>query len=442
MVTLLAFLFALAVLIVFHEFGHYLAARAFGVKVLRFSVGFGRPLLLRRWGRDQTEWVLAAIPFGGYVKMLGEQDDDVRPEEVPRAFNRQSVARRFVIVAAGPLANFLLAILLYWGLFIHGMPGQRPLLEAPAPGTAAAAAHFARWEVIERIDGIPVQTWEDVNWQLARRIPAGGSVRIGVRDVYDHHRERVLRLDGVGGTDLDKDFLARLGLAPAREIPARLGQVMPGSAAERAGLKPGDRITHVDGTEVTDWRAFAEAIRASAERPMDLTLVRDGRSRHITVVPLAVVQDGKRIGRIGVAPDVAVRVQYDPYRALLRAVQKTWDTSLFSLEMLGKMLMGQVSWSNLSGPLTIAHYAGETAQMGWLPFMLFLALVSVSLGVINLLPIPILDGGHLMYYTAEAIMRRPVSERALAFGQRIGIVVLILLMAVALYNDLVRHFGL
>ncbi len=441
MLTVATFLLALVVLIVFHEYGHYLAARLCGVKVLRFSVGFGKPLLLKQFTPGGTEWVVASIPLGGYVKMLGEQDDQVAPEESPYAFNRQSLAKRFFIVAAGPLANFLLAILLYWGLFVSGMPGHRAILEMPAAGTAALLAGIERWDTIEQIDGMPTATWEEVNWRLAQKIVEGGAVELTLRNMQNQMRVKRLSLDGVTGNDLDRDFLAKLGLAPAKRIPARLGKVLPESPAALAGLQAGDVIRAVDGKPIADWNGFTDLIRAKPNKPARLNVGRDGRSLELEVTPKREQEAGKEIGRIGVAPDVQVKVQYPIGRAFSQAWVKCWDTSVFSLQMLGRMITGDVSWRNLSGPLTIAQIAGETAQIGWLPYLIFIALVSVSLGVINLLPVPILDGGHLMYYIVEFIKGSPVSAQAMDFGQRVGIAVLVLLMSVALYNDIVRQFG-
>ncbi|MEK6662600.1 MAG: RIP metalloprotease RseP [Pseudomonadota bacterium] len=441
MLTVAAFLLALVVLIVFHEYGHYLAARLCGVKVLRFSVGFGKPLLLKQFTPGGTEWVVASIPLGGFVKMLGEQDDLVTPEELPYAFNRQSLAKRFFIVAAGPLANFLLAILLYWGLFMSGMPGQRAILEMPGAGTPAALAGIERWDTIEQIDGVPTTTWEEVNWRLAQKIVEGGAVDLTLRNPQDQTRVKRLALDAVTGNDLDRDFLAKLGLAPAKKVQARLGKVLPESPAALAGLRAGDVVRVVDGKPIVDWNGFTEQIRAQPGKRVRLEVAREGRTFVLEVTPKHEQVAGKEIGRIGVAPDVLVTVQYPFGQALSHALVKCWDTSVFSLQMLGRMITGDVSWRNLSGPLTIAQVAGETAQIGWLPYLIFIALVSVSLGVINLLPVPILDGGHLMYYIVEFIKGSPVSSQAMDFGQRVGIAVLVLLMSVALYNDIVRQFG-
>lgn len=442
MLTVGAFLLALVVLIVFHEYGHYLAARLCGVKVLRFSVGFGKPLILKQFTPGGTEWVIASIPLGGYVKMLGEQDDQITPADAPYAFNRQSLAKRFFIVAAGPMANFLLAILLYWGLFMTGMPGHRALLEAPTAGSAAARAGIERWDTIEQIDGVPTPTWEAVSWRLAQSVVDGGSVALSLRSVGDQLKAKQLDLNGVTGDDLDRDFLSKLGIAPAKSQPARLGRVLPDSPAAQAGLQAGDLIRAVDTIPVADWKSFTDLVRAKPNIPLRLSLARDGRLREVVVTPKQEQESGKAIGRIGVGQSSVVLVQFSFAPAFSQALIKCWDTSLFSLKMLGRMITGDVSWRNLSGPLTIAQVAGETAQIGWLPYLIFIALVSISLGVINLLPVPILDGGHLMYYIVEFVKGSPVSAQAADIGQRVGIAVLVLLMSVAIYNDIIRQFGL
>lgn len=441
MLTAFAFLLALGVLIVFHELGHYGVARLCGVKVLRFSLGFGKPLYSKQFKPGGTEWVVAAFPLGGYVKMLGEQDDQVAAADLPFAFNRQSVLKRIFIVAAGPMANFVLAILIYWGLFVYGMPGQRPLLDTPEAQTAAAVAGIARWDVIEKIDAEPVQTWEDVNWHLAKKLVDGGELSLTVRTAQGQLLQKHLLLSGLSGNDLDKDFLTKLGLQPAKTVPARLGRILPGSPAENAGLKVGDLVLAVNGKAVSDWVAFTEVVRANPNKTVLLEVQRLGYTRSIAVIPQSILEKGKTIGRIGVASDMLVKAQYPFGPALTRSALKCWDTSVFSLKILGRMITGDVSWRNLSGPVTIAQVAGETASIGWLPYLLFIALVSVSLGVMNLLPLPILDGGHLMYYMVEVIKGSPVSLQAMEIGQRVGIAVLVMLMGLALYNDIVRLLG-
>ena len=445
LVTLVAFLFALGTLIVIHELGHYWVARLCGVKVLRFSVGFGAPLWSRRLGADQTEWVVAAFPLGGYVKMLDEREGEVAAHERHRSFNRKSVYRRIAIVAAGPIANFVLAIAVYWGVFLYGVPGVKPVLGPSLSGTPAAQAGIASGETILRIGDQPVATWEDVRWVLLERVVEKRSVTIEVRNEKGQIAFRRVDLSGLTAADLDADFLAKIGLT--RFSPALIGEVQAGRAGERAGLRPGDEVVAVDDKPVTSWEELVGAVQPNAGTRLLLTVRRGGDTLQIPVTPDAVEEGGRSVGRIGLARDVAllekqlVQVRYGPLAALSQAAVKTWDISVLSLQMLGKMIVGEVSLKNLSGPITIADYAGQSAQMGLLFYVRFIALISISLGVLNLLPVPVLDGGHLMYYFVEIIKGRPVSERALEIGQRIGMVVLFTLMAFAIYNDIHRLVG-
>ena len=445
--TIIAFIVALGVLIVVHEYGHYLVARLCGVKVLRFSVGFGRPLVLWRRGPDRTEWVIAAVPFGGYVKMLDEREGPVAPEDVARAFNRQSVGRRFAIVLAGPVFNFLFAILVYAGLFMYGLPEARPVLGAPPAGTVAATAGLKSGDTVRAIEGVPVETWQELRWRVLQAALQRQSLRLEVVNERGHIGEATLDLSNYPTDDVSSDALERVGLRLYRPpLDPVLGQVVGGGPADRAGLAAGERIVRADGKPVDSWEALVAAIRARPGKPLALVVEKDGATRTVEVIPDSIVSGDTRIGRIGAAPRIApshaekmlIRVQHGPLDSLGRAVAKTWDISLFSLKMLGKMLLGEVSWKHLSGPVTIADFAGQSAQMGWISYLTFLALISISLGVLNLLPIPLLDGGHLMYYAVEIIKGTPVSERAMEFGQRIGLALLLVMMAFAFYNDLNR----
>jgi len=439
--TVAAFLVTLGVLIVVHEFGHYLAARACGVRVLRFSVGFGRPLWSKRFSPEGTEWAIAAFPLGGYVKMLDEHEGPVPPDQLAFAFNRQPVGRRMLIVAAGPAANFLLAIVLYWGLFMHGMPGLRPVLDTPPAGSPAALAGLKQGDTIEAVAGEPVTVWEDVHWRLVSRLGRGGELELLVQGRDGGRRVHILRLAPDDGSDQGKGLTTRIGLLPSRVIEPRIGEVLPGSPAAQAGLRTGDRVTAIDGRPVESWQALVEAVRRHPGSPVRLAILRDGQRLEVSVTPRAERMDGQTVGRIGAAVYAYTTVRHGPWRALLQAVQKTWEMAALSLELLWKMLWGEVSWRNLSGPVTIADYAGQTAQMGWMPWLLFLALLSTSLGVLNLLPVPVLDGGHLLYHVAEIVTGRPPSEQALMAGQRIGMALLFTLMLFALYNDLNRLLG-
>jgi regulator of sigma E protease len=448
--TVLAFIVALGVLIVVHEFGHYLVARWCGVKVLRFSVGFGRPLLAVRQGPDQTEWVLSVVPFGGYVKMLDEREAPVESSELSRAFNRQSVWRRIAIVVAGPLFNFLFAILVYAGLYMYGLPEARPVVAEPAAGTIAKAAGFRGGDTVRRVDDHAIATWQEFRWRMLQGALQRQALAVEVLNA--RQQISVLRVDlsGFSGDDVESDLLERLGFRLHRpQLSPVLGKVVAGSVADRAGLRPGDRVIASDGQPIASWDTLVQAIRAKPGQAIGLTVSRDGQQLSVSVTPDAVTSNAQRIGRIGVAPEVSsqqseqvfVRISYGPLESLSRSVEKTYDISVFSLKMLGRMLMGQLSWKHLSGPVTIADFAGQSAQLGWISYLTFLALISISLGVLNLLPIPLLDGGHLMYYCAEILKGSPVSERVMELGQRVGLALLLVMMAFAFYNDLNRLFS-
>jgi regulator of sigma E protease len=445
LITLIAFVVALGLLIVVHEFGHYLVARWCGVKVLRFSVGFGQPLLVRRMGADQTEWAVAAFPLGGYVKMLDEREGEVAPAERHRAFNRQSVWRRFAIVLAGPVANFLLAIAVYWLLFMHGVPGMKPMLGTPPAESPAAQAQVVAGETVLAVEDQPVKTWQDVRWILLERAVDRQAVTLQVQNEKGEIAFRRVDLSGLTAEDLDSDFLGKIGLL--RFSPAVISEVRSGSPGQRAGLQPGDKIIEADRKPIDSWEQLVEIVAPKAGVPVDLVVERGGAPLRMSITPEAATDGGKTVGRIGVGRDPAVlerqmvQVSYGPVAALGEAVARTWEVSVLSLRMLGKMIMGEVSLKNLSGPITIADYAGQSAQMGWLPYVSFIALISISLGVLNLLPVPLLDGGHLMYYLVEMVKGRPVSDRALEIGQRVGMVVLFSLMAFAIYNDIHRLVG-
>jgi regulator of sigma E protease len=445
--TILAFIVALGLLIVVHEYGHYLIARLCGVKVLRFSVGFGRPLLTKRLGPDGTEWAIAAIPFGGYVKMLDEREGPVEAHEIPRAFNRQSVGRRFAIVVAGPLANFLFAIAVYAGLFMYGLPEARPVLGVAPEGSVAAAAGLRPGDTVRAVEGEVITTWQELRWRVLQSALQRKSVRIDVVNEKGHLNAVTLDLRNFPADDVEADALERIGLRLYRPpLDPVIGQVVRGGAAERAGLEPGDRVLAAGGKPLDSWDALVATVQAHPDAALDLTVERAGTRRNVEVVPAAVMAGQKRIGRIGAAPQMPashadrmlIRVQHGVGESLWKALLKTGDIAVFSLKMLGKMLLGEVSWKHLSGPVTIADFAGQSAAMGWVSYLTFLALISISLGVLNLLPIPLLDGGHLMYYAVEIVKGKPVSERAMELGQRVGLALLLVMMAFAFYNDLNR----
>lgn len=453
--TLLAFAVAIGVLVVFHELGHYSVARLCGVKVLRFSVGFGTPLLKWTMGRDRTEWTVCALPLGGYVRMLDERDDTqiVAPEDRDRAFNRQSVYKRFAIVAAGPVANFLLAIALYAGLNLVGVTEPVARVAPPAAGTLAARAGLAGGELITGVrengtssdeavgDDMPVRSWEDLRWRLVDPMIDGQRVTLIAR-TRDGRAEYTLDAAGQHfDADGEQDFMQRLGLVPSARV--KVGQLIAEGAAGAAGLRVGDEITAVDGSAVTSAKGLVDAVRAHPGKPMTFTVRRDGALMNVTLTPAAEVDSaeagGARVGKIGaaLASQVdSVTVRYGLFEAIGRGAQRTWDVTAFSVRMFGKMITGQASLKNLSGPVTIADYAGRSARLGLDYFVAFLALVSISLGVLNLLPIPVLDGGYLLYYAVEAITGRAVSERWQGVLQRVGIVCILALSAVALFNDM------
>ncbi len=442
------FVIALGVLIFVHELGHYLVARWCGVKVLRFSVGFGQPLLKWSVGRDRTEWVLAAFPLGGYVRMLDEREGEVPAQDLPRSFNRQSVWRRFAIVSAGPLANFLLAIVLYWGLFSTGMEELRPRVTlTQAESSIAMEAGIREGDTVLSIDGAEVRGWSDLRWLMLQAVLDRRQADVMVRAADGG--ETPLRLDFSSVTidDSGDDLIARVGLRPWRPaIPPVVGQVLDGSAAARAGVQSGDRFVEIDGRRIDSWLELVETVSEQAGRTLPAVVERGDVRVELAVVPDATTVDGRSVGRIGVSAadmpglrdQIFTVVSYGPIEGFVRAVAKTWDTSVLTLKMMGRMLIGEVSWKNLSGPVTIADYAGQTAKLGLAHYLGFMALISISLGVLNLLPIPVLDGGHLLYYVVEIVKGSPVSERTMQFGQQVGLVMLALLMVFAFYNDIMR----
>jgi regulator of sigma E protease len=447
---LLAFLVVLSVLVVFHELGHYAVARLCGVKVLRFSVGFGRVVWSRRFGPDRTEWAISAVPLGGYVKMADEREGDIAPADLPRAFNRQGVGRRIAIVAAGPIANLVLAVLLFAGTFVAGVPGQRAVLAEPRPDTPAALAGLRAGDLVVAVDGVAVQSWQDLRWRLLKASGRPDAVLDVVggadRDRRDPAR-RVLSLAPVTMADWEGNFMPLLGLAVDFGAPL-IDAVMPGKPADRAGLKAGDHIVAIDGVAVRSPSDVAVRTNAKPGVPATFRIARDGAESDIVLTPEASEQAGRQVGLAGIrlkidpaaAERLGVTVRYGPVDALAEGARKTFELSVFTLKMLARIATGDASLKNLSGPITLADYAGQSAQAGTLVFVGYLALISISLGVLNLLPIPLLDGGHLLYYFAELIKGSPVSDRAFEIGQRIGMAMLAVLMALALFNDLSRLF--
>ncbi len=447
MITLLAFIGAIALLVLVHELGHYWVARRCGVKVLRFSVGFGKVIYSKRFAGSDTDWVISAIPLGGYVRMIDEREEDVAPEDLQYAFNRKPVLQRMAIVVAGPLANFMLAILLYWAMFVHGIPGLKPTLGEVPPESPAAFAQMRAGETIVSINGETIPNWEELRWALLGLALRQDETRIEARSAQGEPLSHMLDISGLEAKDLDGEFLDKLGLHPYRPVILPIiGKLTEGGVAQRAGLREGDHVLRADGVVMRHWGELVETIRAHAGKTVRLDIRRGEMTTSVELVPQAVSESGRTVGKIGAGPQVdsaawqvmLTETSYGPVEALFRSLHKAWETSAITLRMLGKMVLGEVSVKNLSGPITIADYAGQSAETGAAAYFGFLALISISLGVLNLLPIPLLDGGHLLYYVAEWIKGSPVSEQAWEIGQKIGMALLGVLMVFAIYNDIYR----
>jgi regulator of sigma E protease len=452
-ITILAFVLTLGLLIVIHEYGHYRVAVACGVKVLRFSVGFGRVIWRRQASPDSTEFVLCALPLGGYVRMLDEREGAVPAAELNGAFNRKSLWQRTAIVAAGPAANLLLAIVLYATAHWIGIDEPKALLGPPVAGSLAdrAGLRAADWARAYSTDGVEwheLRSMSDLRWQLTQAVLHGDRMQLQLSDRDGRAPRRVaLELDSLGSREVDAQLMQRIGIVNTYSDPV-LGEVRVGGPGARAGLRAGDRVLSIDGKLVVDASRIRELIRASGRggtaQPMLWHVERGSQVLDLTVQPTVVLEGGEQVGRVelfpGQAPEM-VTVRYGFVDGITQAALRTWEMSSLTLKMLGKMVIGEASLKNLSGPLTIADYAGQSVRLGLAYYLGFLAVVSVSLGVLNLLPLPMLDGGHLMYYLFEGVTGRPVSDRWLDILQRGGVAIMLMMMSLALYNDVARLMG-
>jgi regulator of sigma E protease len=436
--SILGFVLAIGILVTIHEFGHFWVARRVGVKVIRFSVGFGKPLKIWRRKNDDTEYVLAAIPLGGYVKMLDERVEEVPDSEKHQAFNRQSLAKRTAIVAAGPLANFLFAIIAMWGLYLVGMQDYPTVIGEIKPGSIAEQAGFRAGERIVAVDDKKVYGWQDSQLYLIHRTFQQKPVQFTLENPEDgSSRQLEVDLAGVESNAVSHGVLSQgLGIIPA-PMNSSISDVVGGKPAQLAGLRAGDEIVKIDQTPITDWRELVETVSAAPGENVILAYRRDGQLYSTSMQIASIDIDGQHYGQIGVYPP-RYRFSTGVFEGLAKAVDYTWRFTWVSLWSLTKMITRDVSTDNLSGPITIANLAGTTVQRGLADFVSFLVVISISLGLINLLPIPVLDGGHLMFFAIEAIKGSPVSERIMLWGQQIGIGLLLLLMSLAFYNDIIR----
>ncbi len=450
--TILAFIVALSVLVVVHELGHYWVARLCNVKVLRFSLGMGKILFSRQLGPDKTEWAISVLPFGGYVKLLDARSDDlttVSEDDRKREFTSQCVWRRIAIVVAGPLANFILAIFILTGLYMYGMPEPVARLRAVPENTIAHDVGLRGGETITSIDGMAIHHWSQVRWKMTDALMEGHSsilltyVKQGKNETVKEDPVTVaLPLTALSVEDVDQDFVGKLGLAVERP-PAVINAVEGGGVAEKAGLQAGDRIVKVDGKPVSDALALISIIRESPNKPLTLLVVRGNQSLTIPLIPATKMEKNQSIGKmdakIAIVPDMTV-IRYDAWDALVEGVKKTWETSAMTVKMIGKMITGTVSLRHVTGPIAIADYAGQTARAGLIRYLHFLVFISISIGIMNLLPIPVLDGGLLLYYAVEVVTGGSIPEKVAQTGYKMGMGILGILFLVAIFNDVVRLF--
>jgi regulator of sigma E protease len=439
--TVLAFLLALGPLIIFHELGHYMVARLCGVKVLRFSIGMGKVVWSRKFGPDQTEWAISALPLGGYVKMLDNRDPATAAKteaEAAREFTGQSVWRRIAIVGAGPLANFLLAIAIFAGLYMHGVPDASTRLRFMPEASAVYKAGVRGGDRITSVNGEAVATWSELRFEILKATLDKAEMRLEVAQPGGAVFNAIVPASALAALNVEGDILGTLGLAAERS-PAAIGKVLDGGAAQRAGVQIGDVVRAIDARPIRDGIELIQAIRAAPGKTLQVELLRAGQPLTLALTPDTdpATKQGQIKAEVVSTPQM-VTVPADPLSAVAKAARTTWDQGIMQVKMIGQMITGHLSWKNVTGPITIADYAGQTARSGAVVFLGFIAMISVSLGVMNLLPIPVLDGGHLLYYSLEVLTGRPLPERLGEVFQRAGVGLLVMLMALAIFNDVAR----
>ncbi len=447
--TTLAIIVALGILVGIHEWGHFIVARLCGVKVLKFSIGFGQSLY--SWvDKKGTEFVIAWIPLGGYVKMVDEREGEVKAEDLPFAFNRQPVLQRIAIVAAGPAINLLFAVVVYWVVFMAGQQVLAPVVGSVNDDSLAQHAHIQVGEEVIEVDGKPVRSWDDVVQNIILKVLEPGEIRLTLTHADGYTVQRTIRIEQALHIDADTDPLLALGIRPERpSIPAIIGDLVEGEAGKRDGLKTGDEILAVNGDVVGNWMAWVEVIQANANTPVQVELARNNELITLELIPNKKTgANGESFGYIGAGvapfewPEHLVRqIEYNPVEALIAANQKTWDSSKLIIVSFWKLVVGDLARDNLGGPIMVAQLAGRYADIGLLPYIMFLAYISIVLGVMNLLPIPVLDGGHILFYSIELLTGRPVPEKAQEVLMKLGLVILLTLMAFAIFNDLSRISG-
>lgn len=449
--AILAFLITIGVLVAIHEYGHFWVARKLGVKVLRYSVGFGKPIwtYVSKKDPDQTEYVVAALPLGGYVRMVDEREGDVPEEDLPRAFNRQVVWKRFLIVLAGPMANFLFAIFAYAVMYMVGIEGIKPYVNKVIPETPAAIAGFQHQDRILAINGVEVDSLADTAiTMLDEYLNDKSNVEVSVETESGTPAIRKLDLSGLELLQDDKDHLERIGFTPLMPYLPMVAQVMPESAGADAGLKAEDKIISLGGHVFEDWSEFKPLIQKNGENPIEMVIERDGKPMTLSVTPRNGIHEGKEFIMVGIAiggyvskenhDKLSAIVSHGPLESLQQGAVKTWQMTALTFKFIGRLFTGEASVKNISGPVTIADYAGKSIIISFSVFIGFLAIVSISLGVMNLLPVPMLDGGHLMFYTIEMVKGSPVSEAVQEVGMRIGVAMVGALMILAFYNDILK----